>query len=308
MEKRDGKVKKFIKENYAGYVAILPLILGILFFSVYPIISALDYSFHEYNPFKGTMGDFTFDQYAAIFTTELPTVLNSLKVTFLFVLIMVPANMVGGFLLAVWVNRPGKVMSVYKLLLYMPCLMPPIVSGFIWQLVGDPKYGVGTTILSFFGVTDFPFLASETTAFPTIIVYCLFGVSSNILIWLSALKNVPQSYYEAADVEGCGAVRKLLLITVPMITPFILYNLLTGIIGTIQIFGNIYTITSGGGPADSLNFFVIYIYDMAFTGRNGESPNISLAAALSFVLFAIIALLSGLMLKTSKWVYYTEDV
>ena len=93
-----------------------------------------------------------------------------------------------------------------------------------------------------------------------------------------------------------------------MITPFILYNLLTGIIGTIQIFGNIYTITSGGGPADSLNFFVIYIYDMAFTGRNGESPNISLAAALSFVLFAIIALLSGLMLKTSKWVYYTEDV
>ena len=301
------KIKKFFKDNYAGYLAILPLILGIFIFSLYPVIETLVFSFHDYNVFTGELGEFTFKQYEKIFATYSERTFSSLGLTFAYTAIMVSFNMVVGFALALWVNSKRKGMGVFKILLYLPCLVPAVISGLIWQYVGDVNYGIGNAILTAFGFEKFAFLSSASTSFKTIVIYSCFGVSSSIFIWLSSLKSVPVSFYEAAEVEGCGAVRKLFYITIPMCTPFILYNLLTNLIATIQTFTNVYTITGGNaGVQESLLFYVIYIYKEAFELYSGEFA-ISYASALSWVLFVIIAALSGVLLKTSKWVYYNEE-
>ena len=307
MENFKEKTKLAIKKNYAGYIAILPLILGILIFTIYPVVVTLGYSFHDYNAFDLMRGDkdaFSFIQYQTIFGVQFPTVLKSLGITFSYTAIMIPFNMIVGFLLALWVNKNNKLMGVFRLLLYIPCLIPAVVSGIIWRYVGDVNFGIGNAILQSLGLPKFQFLESAKTSFTALVAYSMFGVSSSILIWLSSLKSVPVSYYEAAEVEGCGPFRRLVYITIPMCTPFILYTLLTNLIATIQTFANVYTITgNNAGMEDSLLFYVIYIYREAFS-----SFNISYASALSWVLFVIIAAISAVLLKTSKWVYYGEEM
>ena len=142
------KIKKFFKDNYAGYLAILPLILGIFIFSLYPVIETLVFSFHDYNVFTGELGEFTFKQYEKIFATYSERTFSSLGLTFAYTAIMVSFNMVVGFALALWVNSKLKGMGVFKILLYLPCLVPAVISGLIWQYVGDVNYGIGNAILT----------------------------------------------------------------------------------------------------------------------------------------------------------------
>ena len=302
--KKDVRLKKFIKDNYAGYLAVLPLVLGIIIFYGYPVICSLIYSFHDYNLFRGTLGKVTLDNFKEMFTVNSSMFFQSLKITFVYTAVMVSVNMFFGFLIAFMTNRKSKAMVVYRLLLYLPCLIPTVVSGIIWQYVADPYYGIGNAILKEFKLPAYGFFNNPDTSLPSIIMFSCFGVTSSIFIWLSSLKSIPTSLYEAAEMEGCNGLAKLVYVTLPMCTPFIIYNLLTSVIGALQTFGSVFTITGGtAGMENSLLFLGIYIYKEAFS-----SFNISYASALSWVLFLITAVISGILLKTSKWVYYGEDV
>lgn len=302
MKKNRIGVKKFIKRNLPGYLAILPMILGILIFSVYPVISTLIYSFHSYNILQDDLGAFTFEQYQTIFGARWSETLSSLEITFLYALIMIPFNLIISFFLALWLQKQTRFNKVMRLLIYLPCLIPIVVSGIVWAYVADTRMGIGNAILNLFGAS-WQFFDSANTSFTTLIIFSMFGVGSNLLIWLSSLKAVPKNLYEAASIDGANPFHKLIHVTLPAVSPFIIYNLLVSLIGTLQIFANVYTITGGtAGKEDSLLFFVIYIYREAFSGFN-----ISYASALSWVLFIIIAVIIFVLLKTSKWVYYGDE-
>ena len=210
--------------------------------------------------------------------------------------------MVLSFSLAFLLNREMKGIKFARVLCYVPVVIPTVVNGLLWRTITTSEIGYANLIFKKIGLPNYTFFESNDTAFQSFIFMGIFGVGSGMILWLSQLKNIPKTLYESADIEGASGWKKLIKITIPMCTPTIFYTLITNIIGTLQIFDLAYMFKNPLNE-QSLNFFVVYIYVQAF-GRFGQ---MGYASALSWVLFFIIAVLSAIVFKTNKWVYYGED-
>ena len=170
----------------------------------------------------------------------------------------------------------------------------------LWSRITDPNYGVVNGLLEGMGLPEMQWFQSESTAMPSLIFVSLFGLGGNMILWLAQLKNVPKAVYESALLDGAGKARRLFFITIPLCTPMILYNTVMGIIGVMQTYAQVVTLTGGAGPNYSLYFFVMNIYD-------NRVSEFGYSCALSFILFAIIGALTFVTMRTSKWVYYGEE-
>lgn len=294
------KINKAIANNYAGWLFIMPTVLGILFFTLYPMCSSLVYSFFDYNIVKPPE-NFGFQNYIKPFTDGWPEFSKSLEVTFVYSLVSIPLNMVLSFALALMLNQKARGMRFFRLLYYLPVIIPGVVSGLLWRDIMQPNGGIMNALLEAVGLPTSKFFMDKTTAMPTLIFTGLFGLGGGMILWIAALKNISPDLYEAADIEGANVFVKLFCITIPMCSPVIFYNLITGVIGALQTFGGVYVLTGGGGGVDnSLLFYVMNIYNQAFSSRFA----MGYASALSWILFFIIGVLTFIMFKTSKWVYY----
>jgi len=296
--------KRKLKENVVGYLFIMPVIVGLLMFTLWPMINSFIMSFYpEYSIFGLKGAPNIAENFRRLFDDR--NVGKSLGITFTYSIIAIPLGMVLSFLLALMVNWKIKGIGVFRLLFYLPAVIPMTVSGLLWRDILNSQWGIANAFLQALGGNKLMFLDDAKLALPTLIFIGLFGVGGGMVLWLAALKNVPQSLYESAKIDGAGRLRTLLRITLPMCTPIIFYNLIMGIIGSLQTFASIMTLVGqGGGRDQSMLFYVVYIYNAFY----GPGKLVGYASMLSWVLFLIVAALTAVVFSTSKWVFYGENV
>ena len=296
--------KSAVVNEVSGFLCAMPVILGIIIFTLYPAIQAFIYSFHKFDGFN-TYEFIGFKNYETFFTRDRDTAALFTN-TFTYALVNVPLSMVLGYLLALLANSKVKGIGVFRTLFYLPCVIPGVASSILWRDLFNPESGIINAMLRILNLPTSQFFYAASSSMPTLIFTTIFTIGTNMVVWLGALKNVPPTLYEAADLEGASYFRKLLTITIPLSTPMIFYNLVTGIIGSLQVFSSfiIAGSSSGKGVDKSLYFLAVKIYNEAFVGTN---PRLGYAAAIGVVLFIIIALLTAVTFATNKWVYYADD-
>ncbi len=290
-----------IKREIVGHIFILPLIVCLLGFTFFPMGVSLYYSFFDYDIVSPPQ-NFGLQNYINPFTLDWHGFSSSLAITFLYTLVTLPLNFVMTFSMSLFLNQKHiKGVRVFRVLYYIPCLIPAVVGGLLWQNITDPYYGVANMLLGKLGIPPFDWFSSADTALVSLFITSLFGVGGGTIIWIAQMNAIPESLLESAEVEGAGYFRKLFQIILPCCSPMIFYSLITGVIGGLQTFSSAFVLMNDAN-ASSLNFFVVGIYTLAF-GKNA----FGYACAQSWLLFVIIAVLSVFMFKLNRFVLYGED-
>ncbi|MCY0880116.1 MAG: sugar ABC transporter permease [Firmicutes bacterium] len=289
----------------AGYLFVLPVILGILFWVLIPMVLSLYYSFTN-NSIIGSYHFIGLENYKTLFQS--PTFIQSLQVTFIYVFISVPLNLLVGLVIAVLLNQRVLGMRVFRTLFYLPVVVPPVAGTLLWNdMFSASQYGVVNSILLSLHLvkTPFPFFTEPSTAMFSFIVMGLWSAGGSMLIWLAGLKSVPVELYEAARVDGASSWKRFLLITIPLITPTIFFNMIMGMIGAFQTFTTSFVLGGvTGSPLGALDLINVYIYRHAFSYFQ-----MGFASAAAWVLFAITFVFSLVLFLTSgRWVIYRGEV
>ncbi|HZS87571.1 MAG TPA: sugar ABC transporter permease [Chloroflexota bacterium] len=276
----------------------LPWIIGFGVFLLYPAAASFYYSFTRYNiintprwiglaNYQNLLGDQFF--IAAVGNTAY------------IMLIGVPASIVFSFAVAMILNTEVKGIAIWRTLCFLPAVMPPLVAAILWVWVFNPQFGIANAFLSFLHLPQPGWFTDPIWAKPTMILLNLWQVGVTTIIYLAALQGVPKELYEAVEIDGGGFWRRLWHITIPMVSPVTLFNLITGIIAALQFFTQAYTIGGAtGNPQSSLLFYVTYIYTSAF-----QNFDMGYASAMSWLLFVAIMLCTiVLLLATRRFTYY----
>lgn len=249
----------FIKEGkkmLVGYCFIIPVVLGLLIFNVYPIVDSFILSFFKtYNGISNPEG-FGLFNYMKMFDPVLDnTFYKSLGVTFLYTIIVVPMSMILSFALAVLLNSKVKGIGIFRVCCYLPVIIPASIMGILWVDFFDVRFGLANEILVSLGLPKSQFFEAASSSMPALIFSSLWGLGGGMILWLASLKNVPQELYEASNIDGANAFTRMFSITIPMCTPIIFYNLVLNIIGSLQTFANVMTMTGGTGGVDQSLYF-----------------------------------------------------
>ena len=285
------------REEKEAFMLLSPWILGFLVFTLAPILASLALSFCEYNILL-TPKFVAFRNYDMLFTGD-PLFWQALKVTGTYTLVGVPLGIVCGYMLAVLLNQKVRGLSVYRTIYYLPALVTGVPVALLWMWIFNPKLGLANALLGYIGIQGPDWFWSKQWALPTFILTSLWGVGGGMVVYLAGLQGVPTQLYEAAEIDGAGRLRRFWHITVPMTTPVIFLNLITGIIGSFQVFTSGYLIT-GGGPANATLFYVLYLYNQGW-----KYLRMGYASALAWILFIVILALTFVMFRFSdRWVYY----
>lgn len=221
--------------------------------------------------------------------------------------ITTPIPLAMALFLASLLNRKVRAMPVYRTIYYIPSLVPAVAVSILWRWIYNGKYGILNKILALIGINGPMWLMDPNWTKPALVIMGLWGVGSNMIIYLAALQGVPENLYEAADLDGAGRFRKFWNITIPSIAPITLFLLITGIIYSFQYFTQAYIFTLSGdqlgsyGPGDSLIFLNYYIYDSAF-----RNLRMGYAAALSWVLFVLCGIFTVSIFRANKNSYQGE--
>lgn len=294
-------LKKRIRGSVSGWLFVLPMTVGICVFTLVPIVQSFYYSFFNYDVVS--VFDFVgFGNYIKVFTeSEMSKVVTN---TLFFAAVNIPVVMCGSYLLALFLNVNVKGIKVFRVLYYLPCVMPAIVGGIVWSYLmrDNPETpGIFNQFLISLGLSSSAFFNAENlTAILSIVLMNLWSLGGGTIIWLAQFKNIPKQLYEAAEMDGAGAGRKFFSITLPMSTPMIFYNLITTFIVTLQFNGTLTFAPNGGRGNDKATYmFGLKIYHEAF-----RRYNMGYACALAWVLVVAVGLLTGLVFKTNKWVQY----
>ena len=288
------------KESVAGYVFITPFIIGLVVFTAIPFFTSLYLAFTEYNiltPAKW-IGLANFKK--MFFEDKL--FWKSFWVTFKFALIQVPVKLLVSLGVALILSRNSRAIPVYRAAFYIPSLMGGSVAvALTWKQMFAYK-GAINAILGALGMEPVKWLSDPKTALGVLIGLGVWQFGSSMLIFLAALKNVPQSYHEAAIVDGAGPVRRFFKIVLPMITPIFFFNLVNQTIGAFQAFNSSYLI-SQGKPLNTTLYYGLHLYNRAFT-----YSEMGYGSAMAWFMLLVIAVFTALIFRSSSaWVYYESE-
>ncbi len=288
------------REAVEGYVWLLPWIVGFLAFTIGPLGASLYLGFTDWNGVESPQW-IGLENYTSLFTSD-PLFWQSLKVTFLFAAMYLPLSLLIGFTLALIMNQSIAGIRIFRTLYYLPSVVSGVAVAVLWWFVFNRDYGVLNWLLGLFGIPPVDWLQSEFWALPALVIMELWRVGGSIIIYLAGLQGIPTELYDSALVDGAGWWRRLWYITIPMMSPTIFFNLVMGIIGTLQIFTQAYIITQGG-PNYATYFYALNIYNTAFSALR-----LGYASAMAWVLFVIILLLTLVVFRWGKaWVYYAGE-
>lgn len=279
-----------------GYFFIGPGIIGLICFSFGPMLFSLGISFTSWDVIsaKEFVG---LENYKNLFQD--PLFFKSLKVTLYYTLLSVPLITCIPLLIAMLLNSKVKGISVFRAIFYVPSIVPIVASAAVWMYIYNPMYGLLNSILKALGMHSQNFIFSETGAVPSLAVMALWGAGNTVVIYLAGLQGVSRQLYEAAEIDGAGTLSRFMNITVPMMTPIIFYNFVMAIINSMQIFTQAYIMTDGG-PVNATLFYSLMVYRTAF-----KQSRMGYSAAMSWVFFVIIAVLTLIVFKSQKkWVVY----
>jgi multiple sugar transport system permease protein len=288
---------------WVGLAFAMPWIIGFLSFTVYPFFGSLYYSFTSYDLFTSPKW-VGLDNYEAILQDA--NFYKSLRNTFYMAVIAMPIGLVSSLLIALLLNSKVRGITFYRTIYYLPAVIPIVASAILWTWMLNPDYGLINMILRSMNLPDPAWLLDPAYTKPSLILMGLWGSGAGSLIFLAALQGIPQMYYEAANIDGASARHRFWHITLPGLSPIILFQLIMGLIGALQIFTESFILTGGnnagtlGGPDQSLLFYAVYLYQNAFIYLK-----MGYASALAWILFIIVLIITVTLLKTSaRWVYY----
>jgi multiple sugar transport system permease protein len=285
------------REALWGIALAAPAILGFLLWQLGPILGSLAIAFTDWR-IVGTPSWVGVSNFAHMFTQD-PLFYKSLSVTVMFSIVSVPLRLLVAFALALLLNTKVRALPVFRTIFYIPSLVPIIASSVLWIWLFNPDFGLLNAILTPLGFPKLQWIYDSSTVLPSLILMSLWDVGPLMIIFLAGLQGVPRQLYEAVRIDGGSAWHRLRHVTIPMVTPTILFNLILSIISAMQTFTQGYVMTSGG-PNNASLFYVLYLYRKAF-----QESQMGYASALAWVLFIIIAILSVLVFRSSsRWVFY----
>jgi multiple sugar transport system permease protein len=290
------------KQDRIAYLFLLPWLVGLLFFVVGPIVLSFVLSLTNYNfitttkfvgasNYKALPGDFNFR--------------NAVWITFKYILLSVPIYAIVGLGLALLLNLRVRGMNLFRTILFLPSVLSGVAVAILWVTLLNPDFGAVNWVLRHLGLSDPPrWLASPEWAVPSVVLIGLWSIGGGAIIYLAGLQNIPAHLYEAVSLDGAGYWGRFRYVTLPMLTPTLLFVIITGLIDAFQVFDVAYVLQGAQGSLGaSLNFYLVNLYDEAFTnGRFGYG------SALAWVMIIVAAAAILLLFRTSgRWVYYEYD-
>lgn len=285
-------------DNASGYVFIAPWLIGFFAFTIIPVLASLYFSFADYDllsapKFAGA------GNYIQMFTSD-PLFWKSLWITFYFVFISVPLRLAFALAVAMLLTVNTKATGIYRTAFYIPSIVGgSIAIAVLWKRIFSSD-GILNGLLAFIGIeTDMAWIADERTAIWTLVLLAVWQFGSSMLIFLAGLKQIPDSYYEAADMDGANPFQKFFRITLPMLTPVIFFNLIMQMINGFMSFTQSFVVTEGG-PLESTLFYALYLYRQSF-----QFYQMGYGCAMAWIMLIIISFFTFMIFKSSNsWVYY----
>ena len=292
------------RERFMGYLYIGPWLIGFFLLTAGPMCVSLYLSTTSWTMLAPPV-QVGFGNYASILTDDqLFTV--SLVNTLFYVVLSVPLGLGVALGLALLLDQKVKGVAFFRTAFFLPSITNMVAVAMLWLWVFNPEYGLLNSLLRQIGITGPLWLQSESWAKPSLVLMSLWGVGGTMMIFLAALQGIPGELYEAAELDGAGPLRKFLHITLPMISPAMLFNLVVGIIGTFQVFTQAFVMTgtaqpgTEGGPNNATLFVVLYLFKKAF-----QEFRMGYASALAWVLFFLILAATIVQMRMAKrWVHY----
>ena len=226
---------------------------------------------------------------------------KSLWVTIRYALVSVPIVLVVGVLLALLLNINVKGIAVFRTIFYLPSIVPMVATTSIFMWILNPQVGLVNRVLALFHIDGPGWLTDPKWTLWSLVFMAIWGAGGSMVIYLAGLKDIPQYLYEAATLDGAGVIKKTRMITLPMLTPVIFFNLVMGVIGTFQYFTQAFMISKGsGGPEDSTLFYALYMFQ-----RSWKYMDMGYGSAMAWALFVIIVILTSIIFQSQKrWVHY----
>ncbi|QQO08487.1 carbohydrate ABC transporter permease [Breznakiella homolactica] len=286
-----------------GLLFALPWIIGFLAFSVYPLAASLYYSFTEFNPVRPPVW-VGLDNFKDIFSD--PLVFKSLGNTLFMAFVSTPINLFVAVLLASIVSKKFKGRGLVRTFFFLPSIIPMVAATMVWIWMFDPTYGFINNFLAIFGINGPSWLMDPRYTKWALLLMGTWCTGTSMLVCMAALQEVPNSYYESAEIDGANAVRKFFSITLPSVAHVLVYQAILNFINAFQYFQQVYVIVNAshggggrgvasGGPANSILMYPLYIFHNAFTYMK-----MGKASAMAWLLFIVVALLTVVMTRVTK--------
>lgn len=283
-----------------AYLFLAPFIAGVVIWQAGPLLLSLYHSLTDYDVLTAPKW-VGLRNYERMWSDKL--FWTSLANTIVYTVMSVSIFMVFALGGALLLNAKVRGIRIFRVVTYLPSQLPIVASAFIFLWIFEPNFGVANYLLSMIGVPPQKWLFDPVLAKPVLAIMGIWGIGTGIIIFLAGLQSVPESLYDAARVDGAGNVRQFRHVTLPLISPVLLFNLVIAIIGSFQVFDLAYLMTKGGPGTESL-FYVLYIFRNAF-----ELFKMGYASALSWVFFLIVLVLTFINFRVAnRWVHYEVDV
>jgi multiple sugar transport system permease protein len=276
---------------------ISPWIVGFLAFTLYPIVGSLFFSFTNFNIFRYQATWIGLGNYRELVNDNLfwLSLSNTLRYALMFVLLATGLDILAAYLLSL--NVRG--LSWYRTMIFLPVMTPAVAAAMTWVWILNPKHGLINGMLAAVGIQGPYWLASPRTALFSLVLVAVWASGRAVLIYLAGIQDIPRQLYEAAEIDGASAYARMRFVTLPLITPQMLFNVVTAIIFSLQEFSGPYIMTEGG-PNNSTLLYGLYLYRRAFIDLR-----MGIAAAMAWILLVIVLVLTILVFRLSqRWVFY----
>lgn len=293
---RLGQSRALRREAIEGFLCITPWLLGFILFIAGPMIASIWLSLTDYEILR-PIHFIGLENFAK--AAQDPLFAKSLWNTLVYTVLYVPLHLITALLAALLLNVNVRGIRLYRVIFYIPSIMPAVATAFLWMWIFNPNYGLANALLDLVGLPPQKWLFDETLAKPSFVLMALWGLGSAMIVFLAGLQGIDPVLYEAAAIDGATTWTKFWRITIPMLTPVLFFNLIIGIIGSFQVFTTAY-IATNGGPNNATLFYVLYIYNQGW-----KFAKMGYASALAWVLFVMVLLLTLVQFKlANRWVYY----
>ena len=296
---RQPRIRQRTREAIEGYLFVAPAVIGFFLFTLFPMVASLGLSFTEYNLLSSPRW-IGLDNFVELAKDEF--FWRALRITVTYAAVGLPLTIVVALAVALLLNQRVPGITVWRSLYILPSVISGAAVVVLWRWLFNPEFGLFNVMLDYVGIQGPNWLGSTTWALPSLVLVGLWGFGQTMLVFLAGLQGVPGELYEAVEVDGGSAWHKFRNVTLPMVSPVILFNLVVGLIYAFQFFTEAYGLTEGG-PENSTLVYLLYLYRNAF-----QYFQMGYASAMAWVLFLLVLLLTLVIFRsTPMWVHYEND-